>query len=213
MRKKSKAINTSPDLVEVKVVDRLSALRKEQGLTLRELGSKAGLSDAYLSRLENHKTAVTILSLSRLAKALGTSISVFFEDDSVDRRLVLCRAGKGKLIKLRGPANLQTKVLAHEKPGKLMEAILVDLGTAKKPMEPASHSGEEFNYILEGECELQYGKERIHLTKGDSVYYDGNVPHQLYPRKGKKCLILAVLASKDYLYHGDLSRLLKDIRR
>ena len=199
--------------MEIKVVDRLSALRKEQGLTLRELGSKAGLSDAYLSRLENHKTAVTILSLSRLAKALGTSISVFFEDDSIDRQLVLCRSGKGKLIRLRGPAHLQTWVLAHEKPGKLMEAILVDLDTAKNPMEFAVHSGEEFNYILEGECEFHYGKERLILKKGDSIYYDGNVPHQVFCRKSKKCKILAILASKDYLYHGDLTRLLKDVRR
>ena len=71
--------------------------------------------------------------------------------------------------------------------------------------------GEELNYILEGECEFVYGKERIRLRQGDAVYYDATVPHLVQSiKKTNPCKVLAVVASKDYLFHGDLTRLLDD---
>ena len=71
-----------------------------------------------------------------------------------------------------------------------------------------SHGGEEFDYLLEGECRFIYGKEVIHLHRGDAIYYDATVPHAAHPMKGKPGRMLVVVASRDYLFHGDLSRLL-----
>jgi quercetin dioxygenase-like cupin family protein len=72
-----------------------------------------------------------------------------------------------------------------------------------------SHSGEEFNYVLEGECLLIYGDDRIHLREGDCVYYDASIPHAAHAIKGSPSRLLVVVSSRDYLFHGDLSRLLR----
>ena len=70
-----------------------------------------------------------------------------------------------------------------------------------------THAGD---YVLKGECDLLYGKDTIRLRTGDAVYYDATVPHAARMVKGKSCRLLAVVASRDYLFHGDLTRLLSE---
>jgi len=50
--------------------------RKRMGLTQEELAEQAGLSQQYLSELERGaKTNVSLSTLSRIAVALGTSVT------------------------------------------------------------------------------------------------------------------------------------------
>ena len=120
MKKKALYNGGSPTIAEVKVADRLAAFRKDQGMTLQQLGAKVGLSSAYISRVENHKAAVTIATLSRLSVALRVSMSVFFEDDQENRHLTVCRSGEEKSVRLRKPVSIKVAILAWEKMGKLM---------------------------------------------------------------------------------------------
>ena len=77
--------------VEAIVARRIGALRREAGLTLREMGAKTGLSDAYLSRVENGQIAITLASLEKLAEVFATPITTFFEGEAEPQRLVLER--------------------------------------------------------------------------------------------------------------------------
>ncbi len=195
---------------EVRLADRLQQLRAEKGLTLSQLAAAAEISPAYLSRVENHKVAITIAGLERLAGALGVPLKVFFDDDEVTPPIAICRAGRGTKTRLRGRPGFAVEMLAAEKRGKLMEPLIADIGAATRPMGLKSHAGEEFNFIVEGECELIYGKERIRLRRGDAAYYDASVPHAAHTVKGQPCRVLSVVASRDYLFHGDLTRLLNE---
>lgn len=202
-------VNGNLHFAEIQVADRIQELRKDKGLTLRQLAEQAEISEAYLSRVENHKAALPIASLSRLAQALSAPMSAFFEDDQRVRPITVCRAGKGVRGRLRGRHGLAYEMLAGEKTGKLIEPLLVDLDSARKPKELHSHIGDEFNYVLRGSCILLYGKEQIELQEGDAVYYDATVPHAARLRSAREpCRLLAVVASRDYLFHGDLARLL-----
>ena len=168
------------------------------------------MSQAYLSRVENHKVSLTIAGLEQLAEALDVPISIFFDNE--DERAIpitYTPAGQGKCRRFRGPKGSVFEMLAAVKKGKLMEPLITDLRTASEPMALKSHSGEEFNYVLEGECMLIYGGDQLHLKQGDSVYYDASIPHAARAVKGRPCKLLAIVSSRDYLFHGDLSRLLK----
>ena len=57
----------------------------------------------------------------------------------------------------------------------------------------SSHEGEEFVYVLNGEIEIEYGKDLYVLEPGDSVYYDSVVPHQLRCHGDVAARILAVV--------------------
>ncbi|MEO6848370.1 MAG: cupin domain-containing protein [Chthoniobacterales bacterium] len=201
--------NATPQTAEVRVANRLRQLRADKGLTLKELAERVDLSSAFLSRVENHKVSITLASLERISTALEAPLSAFFEDEQLQPPIVLCRDGKGTQGRIRGRNGLMLKLLAASKRGKLMEPILVDITSASEAMPLITHSGEEFNYIVEGEVVLLYGKDEIVLYKGDSVYYDATVPHAARAVPGKPGMLLSVVASKDYLFHGDLSKLLK----
>ncbi len=182
-------------------------------MTLRELARASELSDAYLSRVENHKAALPIANLGRLADALAVPLAAFFDAPHAARPLVVCRAGHGTRGRIRGPRGFLHEMLAAEKKGKLMEPFLVDVTTSRPSLPAKPPAGDEFDYVLEGVCRFGYGKEEIELQAGDSVYYDATVPHTARAVKGKPCRLLVVVASRDYLFHGDLSRLLNEGRK
>ncbi len=68
--------------------------------------------------------------------------------------------------------------LAHKRPAKLMEPFVVEVPPGNPRAEALGHEGEEFLMVLTGSVDLQYGDERLHLKAGDSVYFDGTVPHR-----------------------------------
>jgi transcriptional regulator with XRE-family HTH domain len=205
---KSNGANPHIATAEVCLADRLRQFRLDKGLTLQALGDAAGISQAFLSRVENHRTSLTVANLERLASVLGVPIAAFFEEDNRTVPITLCRAGSGPRGRMRGADGFLYELLSSAKKGKLMEPLIVDIHTAGRTMELRSHPGEEFNYVLSGECELIYGKETHRLGTGDAVYYDATVPHAARARRGKECRVLCIVASRDYLFHGDLSRLM-----
>ena len=195
---------------EMQVAEKLKQLRLEKGLTLSALATAVGYSIAFLSRVENHRVSIPIAVLEKLAGAMGVSISAFFEDES-DRVLIsLCRKGEGRKAYLRGPRGFAYKILVGDKKGKLMEPIILDVASVPNPPLPRPHSGEEFNFILDGECDMIFGKQTIRMKNGDAIYYDARIPHGVTAVNGKPCRMLAVVASRDYLFHGDLDRLLNN---
>lgn len=65
--------------------EKLSALRKDRGLTLEKLAEAAGMSKSYLWELENRDSQrPSAEKLTALGDALGVSASYFIEDDVRD---------------------------------------------------------------------------------------------------------------------------------
>ena len=197
-------------MAEIEVARKIASLRKDSKLTLKALGKACGLSDTYLSRVENGKTAINIANLSKVGQALGVELGVFFESEKNSPPLTICRAGKGKRIRFRTRYGIKARLLSEEKRDKLMEPIWLDISSTEKDMPLQSHSGQEFIYILEGSCRFSYGKELIELNKGDSILFDSTVDHAAIAIPDVKCQAITVVTSKDYHFHGDIVRLLDE---
>jgi DNA-binding NtrC family response regulator len=58
---------------------RIRALRKQHGLTLKQLANKTTLSVSLISQIELGKSAASISTLRRLAAALGSSLAELFQ--------------------------------------------------------------------------------------------------------------------------------------
>lgn len=75
-----------------------------------------------------------------------------------------------------------------------MEPFIVDIEPGlQSDYMLSSHEGEEFIYVLEGEIEINYGKEVYQLSKGDSIYLDSIVLHNVHAGSNKSARILAVV--------------------
>jgi DNA-binding NtrC family response regulator len=58
---------------------RIRGLRKERGLTLKQLANKTGLSVSLISQIELGKSAASISTLHKLSAALGVTMAYLFE--------------------------------------------------------------------------------------------------------------------------------------
>lgn len=198
-----------PHAVEERVAATLRSLREQQGMTLASLAHASGLSSAYLSRVENNTASLTLQNLAKVASALQVAPSAFFDEQAGPRPIVVTRQGSGKRQRFRGWPGLSIELPAAEKLGKLMEPLIVEVAPRRAKPVLRSHPGEEFNLVLEGSCRLYFGKESIALRAGDSAYYDASIPHAVQALPGRPCRLLAVAVSRDYLFHGDISKLLQ----
>jgi transcriptional regulator with XRE-family HTH domain len=62
-----------------RVAARIKRLREQRGLTQAQLAAKAGISRAYLARIETARHHLTVPTLERLAKALRVRPARFLE--------------------------------------------------------------------------------------------------------------------------------------
>ena len=58
-----------------------------------------------------------------------------------------------------------------------MEPLLVLLDSSRPPAAQVAHSGQEFNYVVEGTMKITVGKAEYILAKGDSIYFNASLPH------------------------------------
>ena len=62
-----------------------------------------------------------------------------------------------------------------------MQPFIVTLDPSDKPAELVTHSGEEFNLVLDGTVIVTFDNRELVLNKGDSIYFNPKHPH------GQKC--------------------------
>ncbi len=64
--------------IHVLVGNKIKAIRKEKGIRAEQLANDSGLSESYISRLENGKQSPTLSTLEKLAKAMDVPVIAFF---------------------------------------------------------------------------------------------------------------------------------------
>ena len=75
-----------------------------------------------------------------------------------------------------------------------MDPFIIDIfPSSEEEIKLSTHEGEEFIYVLEGEVEIIYGKDKYELKQGDSIYYESIVAHHVHSHGESKAKILAVV--------------------
>ena len=71
--------------------------------------------------------------------------------------------------------------------------MTVEPKPADTPKEMNSHSGQEFNMVLNGKMELTIGTKSLILEEGDSIYFDATHPHGMRALNEKPVRFLAII--------------------
>jgi transcriptional regulator with XRE-family HTH domain len=152
---------------------RLRALRHEQGLSIRSLAVKCGLSVNTLSLIENNRTSPSVHTLNRLAGGLGVPVVTFFEAMKPEHELVYQQYGQRPLIQF---SHGTLERLGEGLPPLGAEPILVTLEADQE--NEVSHSGREFIYCLQGKATCIIASQAYLLSPGDSLLFDASAPHR-----------------------------------
>jgi len=184
---------------EKNVGEKIRNIREIRKVSPEELAERAGMDVALIQEIEQGQNIPSLAPLIRIARVLGVRLGTFLDDvDSYGP--VVVRSGehqKGVRFTSQTSAardHLNFFSLAFDKAGRHMEPFIVDIEPGQQSdFVMSSHEGEEFIYVLDGEIEINYGKDVYNLAKGDSIYLDSIVLHNVHSANHQLARVLAVV--------------------
>ena len=164
---------------------KLRDLRLRQGMTLKDVSERTGLSAGFLSSLERSQTNASVATLQKLAKLYHTNFLTFFDDSGQGPKLV--RSGERKVLEAQPGTRIELLALGQT----VMESQLWRVAPGTSSGGAYSHEGEEFIYVLKGRFEVWLEEvEHYVLRPGDCLYFSSTQPHRwLNPGKTEARLL------------------------
>ena len=168
------------DKVISEIGQRLKGLRESCGYTVKELCDELGFDIEEYSRYEENGENIPISTIYEIANKFGVDFTEIITGNSARiNTYQIVRRGDGKEIK-RYPG-YHFEDLAYRYSKKIMQPLLVTLDPSDEAAALISHSGQEFNMVLEGQVEVVIEDESFVLNPGDCIYFDPTQKH------GQRC--------------------------
>jgi len=173
---------------DIKVGSKLIKLRKEKKMSITTLSKKSGVSTGMISQIERELVVPSVVSLWRLAQALDTNVSYFF-DENKPLSYTLTRNGDHREIKTeKGFASY--KLLSPNDSDRRLDMCMVTIkpGEDLTDYELITHEGEECGYVLKGDLTVALKDKEFVLHEGDSIQFQSNQPHKYLNRSDEECI-------------------------
>lgn len=167
---------TSPSVTagEPSIGPAVRRLRRQQDMTLAELGRRANLSIGFLSQIERELATPSLGALAQISHALGVEVEFFIA--SPRQVPAFSKAGHREQYWVSSSSMIYERLNA-DFPGSVLSAIIITMPPGFQS-EEASHDGEEFVYQLEGASELIVDGARHTLEAGDSMHFRSSQKHR-----------------------------------
>lgn len=186
----------------LKLGARIKKWRENQNMTRTDLSEATGLTEVFITTLEEESLCPSIGPLQKIARALNVRLGTFMDDqisrdpiiarkDDLDVDLAMQRARDKR-------AAFRYHSLARGKSDRAMEPFFVEI--TPEPEEDhklSTHQGEEFILVQSGRLKVVYGNETHILEPGDTIYYNSAVPHYVGTEGDEITRIVAVLYNPD----------------
>lgn len=180
---------------------RIKQLRMSHSLKLTEVAVKAGFSKGLLSRIENGRVLPSLPVLFAIIEALQESPATFFGEikSTADRPFYLLkRESEYRFVSKEDSTGFHYfSILSHAFTETTFSAYLLHLESHAE-REPVVTNGMEFIYLISGEIVYHLGNEILKMYEGDSLFFDGRVPHVKanHTEETAKILVFYFLFSK-----------------
>jgi len=146
--------------------------------TLEQVAESAGLSAAFISRLERGKASSSLSNLIRLSTVLEVPLERLFAAASrplAHAGYILRRGSAGGVL---AGGVYRYKPLAGGLPHHAIWLFELEYPPGMgQESAPYAHEGEEVLYVLDGEIEFTIDGEQLSLRRGDCVQFDARQPH------------------------------------
>ena len=185
---------TEPAIVAVG--PRVKALREAEGLSLRDLAERSGVSAPMLSQVERGETSPTLQVAARIASGLQLKLSQLLRLDEQDTVTIVRpderRAG--------GAGGHRYEVLTPPLPGQRAEVsrhTLAPGAATGGPGDPPMHEpgARETTVVEAGHLKLLIDGAEHALAAGDCVTFDADLPHHFANPGKEEAVLLAIVSA------------------
>jgi transcriptional regulator with XRE-family HTH domain len=171
---------------------RLRAERLGQGIGLREMARRLGISASALSQIETGKAQPSVSKLFDIVNLLGVSVDGLLAEDGPppgspqvvvshghEGFFSLQRAGHHETLELESGV-LWSRLTAGSFPGVEYLRVTYQPGAcSSREGTFMRHAGQEFGYLLSGRLRVDVGFDSHELGPGDSISFPATTPHRL----------------------------------
>lgn len=165
--------NESVEETTINVAHQIRKLRERRNLSQRALAEASGLSRNTLSLLERGQTSPTVSTLKRIALALGVDLNAFFNPFK-QVNIVHVKSNQRLHLQLSHGSMADLGVGMADQ---LVTPLVLQLDPGARSGPPLSHDGQDFIYCLSGEVLYTVNGQAYVLEPGDSLFFDGQLPH------------------------------------
>ena len=160
--------------------ERIRGLREACDASVEEVAADLGVTPETYMSWEEYGEDVPISAIYHLSRKFGVEFTEVLTGTAAKLDTYqIVRHGQGREVD-RYPGYYYED-LAWRFDSKIMQPLLVVLDPSDEPAKLVEHTGQEFNYVLEGCVVLNWGGREFELNAGDSVYFNPAVPH------GQRC--------------------------
>lgn len=176
------------------IAERLAGLRDALEVTPEEMAKVCHLSTEEYLTLESGTVDISVSVLHQIAQAYGVELTtLMFGDEPKMSTYFITRRGKGVAVERTKAYKYQS--LAAGFAGRKADPFLVTVHPKpeEEPIYLNSHPGQEYNMVLSGRLLLQINGKDLILEKGDSIYFNSELPHGMKALDGERVIFLAII--------------------
>ncbi len=164
----------------IQISNHIKEKRREKNITVQELAVRANVSKGLISQIENSRTVPSLIVLIDIIKALDIDLNVFFKDiHNKSKQSVILVKRKNEyehFEKEHATGFHYQRVFTQFITQSTVDIVILELEPdASRPM--VETEAFEYKYILSGEIAYHFDDQVINLSKGDSLLFDGRLPH------------------------------------
>lgn len=178
----------------IQISHKIKERRRQKRITVQELANRAGVSKGLISQIENSRTIPSLLVLINIIQALEIDLNVFFKDIKKEQQApVLVRRQKdySEFEKEHAEGFHYRRIFTKFIKNATIDFVYLEL-------QPGAHRAMvkteafEYKYVISGAVEYQFKNETVHLNTGDSMLFDGRLPHTPRNTGRKKATMLVI---------------------
>lgn len=183
-------------LAYFKIGDTVRKYRKEKGLKLQELAALIDMSSSMLSKIENGRMIPTIPTLFSIISKLGVSMEQFFselkEEDQFPGYIFIPQKDYVPYVKeedVRGFDYYSILERTMERGSFQISLLHLSPGARRSPVVTSAF---EYIYLTHGSVKYLLGDNVFEMQAGDSLFFDGNIPHVPHNESKTMAIMLVV---------------------
>ncbi len=152
--------------------------RTDDGLTLQDLGERAGVSASTIHKIENGQTIPTISVLLKVASGLRRPPAELFEGAAPQAAARRVRADDAISFDVRKGTRVDRITGGIPRARIDLWRVIHEPGGGAGDERPLSYDGELVILVEHGTLEVEVGEERFELEAGDTLHFDTSQPHR-----------------------------------
>ncbi|MET7333748.1 cupin domain-containing protein [Nonomuraea sp. NPDC005650] len=173
----SVAAQQNADEAMAQIGARIRMLRSGQGLTLKEVAERTGISISMLSMLERGVSSASVGTLVSVASALGSHMYELFDWPGSEPGSPVTRLAEQAVV--RTSEGTTRRVAHHDRKAGLEMAVNEYAPGGTSGPRATHHGGREFGVVISGSLTVELGGEVHVLGTGDVIAYSSARPHRI----------------------------------